>query len=113
MAKKTLEGLGYTVIESSNGIEALSKIEEVGNLNIDCLVTDMIMPEMGGRKLAEILLEKHPSLKVLFISGYMEESISYDGVLGERGLFLQKPFSPQSLAEKVRELLDDDRSANA
>ena len=81
-------------------------IEETGSPKIDCLVTDMIMPEMGGKELSQELQKKYPSLKVLFISGYTEESMSHGSVLGEGGTFLQKPFSPQTLAEKVREVLD-------
>jgi PAS domain S-box-containing protein len=107
MAKTVLVGLGYSVIESSNGIEALSNIEDGGYPRIDCLVTDMIMPEMGGAELSKQLLKQYPFLKVLLISGYTEESVSQGGVLDEAVSFLQKPFSPQSLAEKVREVLDE------
>ena len=108
LATTVLSGLGYSVIESSNGQDALLRIAESGYPVIGCLVTDMIMPAMGGKELAETLLEKYPSLRTLFISGYTEDLISHDGVLGEGVSFLQKPFSPQSLAEKVREVLDGD-----
>ncbi len=70
-------------------------------------MTDVSMPEMGGAELSKQLLKKYPPLKVLLISGYTEESISQGGAMGEAVSFLQKPFSPQSLAEKVREVLDE------
>ena len=108
MAKRTLEGLGYTVIVAANGNDAVPVFERMGNSNIDCLVTDVIMPEMGGKALSEELLKKYPLLKTLFISGYTEDLISRDGMLDEGIDFLQKPFTPKKLEEKIRELLDRD-----
>lgn len=67
-----------------------------------------VMPDMGGKELSEKLRHRYPSLKVLFMSGYTEDSISHDGVLEEGVAFLQKPFTPQILGEKIRELLDED-----
>jgi len=69
-------------------------------------LTDVIMPEMNGKALAEQLTALYPALKVLFISGYTDETISHHGVLEEGVAFLQKPFTPSRLAHKVREVLD-------
>ncbi len=107
MAGKILKKYGYTVIEGSNGIGALETIAKSGQPDIDLLITDVIMPEMGGKDLAERLLKKYPGLKVLYISGYTDDTIVHHGVLDEGVSFLQKPFSPQSLAQRVREVLDE------
>ena len=108
LAKVVLTSYGYSVIEASNGIEALSVIEEGGYPNIDCLVTDVIMPEMGGKELSEKLLKKYPKVKTLYISGYSEDTISHHGVLEYGTHFLEKPFSTQALSEKIREMFDED-----
>jgi two-component system, cell cycle sensor histidine kinase and response regulator CckA len=108
VVKLILTSQGYSIIEASNGNEALSVIEEAGYPNIDCLITDVIMPEMGGKELSEELLEKYPKVKTLFISGYSEDSISHHHVLNEGTYFLEKPFSTQALSEKIREMLDAD-----
>jgi two-component system, cell cycle sensor histidine kinase and response regulator CckA len=108
VVKLILKWHGYSIIEASNGIEALSVIEEAGYPNIDCLVTDMMMPEMGGRELSIKLQEKYPELKTLYISGYAEDTISHHGVLGDGASFLEKPFSTQVLTEKIREMLNSD-----
>ncbi len=73
---------------------------------IHLLLTDVIMPEMNGKALSEQLTASYPALKVLFISGYTDETISRRGVLEEGVAFLQKPFTPSRLAHKVREVLD-------
>ncbi len=108
MAGKILEGYGYSVIEAANGNDALSVIEKAGHSKFDCLVTDVIMPQMGGKELAEKLLKKYPALKILFVSGYTENAIDHDGVFDEGVSFLQKPFTPQELAQNIRKLLDKD-----
>ncbi|HEX8947905.1 MAG TPA: ATP-binding protein [Dissulfurispiraceae bacterium] len=100
-----LEPLGYTIIEASNGREA-EKI--IGNFHgaIDILVTDVIMPEMNGKELAEIFQAKRPGKKVLFISGYTRDAISHQGMIDEKVLLLDKPITPHKLARKIREALD-------
>jgi PAS domain S-box-containing protein len=108
LAKLILNGQGYSIVEASNGTEAISMIEEAGYPPIDCLVTDVIMPEMGGKELSEKLLEKYPKVKTLYISGYERDSISHHGVLEKGTHFLEKPFSPQELISKIREMLDGD-----
>jgi signal transduction histidine kinase len=95
---------GYTVVEARNGQAALQACETHGE-TLDLVVTDVIMPVMGGRELADRLLELRPTLKVLFVSGYTEHSVIEHGVL-ERGIaFLQKPITPRAFATKVREVL--------
>ena len=88
-------------------MEALEIVNKEDNPEIDLLVTDVVMPKMGGKELSEKLFEEYPKLKVLYISGYTDNAIAHHGVLDEGVLLLQKPFSPQSLAEKVREILDE------
>ena len=108
MAKMALEGWGYSVIEAANGNDALSVIEKAEHSKFDCLVTDVIMPQMGGKELSDKLLKKYPKLKILFVSGYSKNTIAHHGVIDEGVSFLQKPFTPQELAQKIRKLLDRD-----
>ncbi|MBW8003377.1 MAG: response regulator [Planctomycetes bacterium] len=108
MAGKILEGYGYAVIEAKNGIEALEISSKGDRLKIDLLVTDVVMPGMGGKELADKLTEVYPRLSVLFISGYTDNAIAHHGVLDEGVSLLQKPFSSQSLSNAVREVLGQD-----
>ena len=101
----TLERLGYTVYMASDGWEALRVFEETPFQRIDLLLADVIMPQMGGRELAERLIARQPDLKVLFMSGYTAEMIGNQDLLSIGGDFLQKPFTPAALGEKVRECL--------
>ena len=108
MAGKILERYGYAVIEAKNGIEALEISSKGDRLKIDLLVTDVIMPKMGGKELSDTLLKEYPRLRVLYISGYTDNAMTHHAVLDKGVSLLQKPFSSQSLAEKVREVLDED-----
>jgi two-component system, cell cycle sensor histidine kinase and response regulator CckA len=108
MVERTLEGFGYSLIVATNGKDALAEVARADCPDIDCVVTDVVMPEMGGKELLDKLQSKWPSLKALFISGYTDKTISHHGVLDEGVNFLQKPFSPQILAERVRDILDSD-----
>jgi PAS domain S-box-containing protein len=105
LAGQALRASGYTVLEARHGIEALS-LWEHSQAPIHLLVTDVIMPHMSGHKLAQRLLQLRPELKVLYISGYTDDAIVHHGVLEPGLFFLQKPFTPNSLALKVREVLD-------
>jgi len=107
MTGKILKGYGYSVVEAKNGIEALEISSKGDRLKIDLLMTDVIMPGMGGKELADKLAEEYPQFSVLYISGYTDNAIAHHGVLDEGVSLLQKPFSSQSLAEKVREILDE------
>jgi PAS domain S-box-containing protein len=105
VAVRVLSGLGYRVLEASNGLEALQVAAAWGQA-IHLLLTDVVMPEMNGKVLSEQLTAFYPGVKVLFISGYTDETVSQRGVLEEGVSFLQKPFPPAGLAHKVREVLD-------
>ncbi|MBL8111598.1 MAG: response regulator, partial [Acidobacteria bacterium] len=105
LAVETLRRCGYRVLEAANGEEALERsAEERGP--IDLLVTDVVMPRLGGRALAERFGLVRPGCRVLFMSGYADDAILRHGVLAPGLAFLQKPFSPAALAQKVRALLD-------
>jgi CheY-like chemotaxis protein len=101
-----LEYLGYRVLQAPNGIEALA-VAEAHEGPIDLLMTDVIMPGMTGHELAGRLVQQYPELKVLFSSGYTSDVIGHHGVLDEGVNFISKPFTPQTLAGKLREVLDE------
>jgi len=104
LGTQILEGLGYTVISADTPGEALRLSNEFAG-TIDLLITDVVMPEINGRELAERLIAMRPGLKCLFMSGYTADVIAHHGVLDKGVYFIQKPFSMKSLAEKVREAL--------
>jgi two-component system cell cycle sensor histidine kinase/response regulator CckA len=101
-----LRHYGYTVIESENGEKALQGREQWSDRSVDMLITDVVMPGMSGRALADKLQGLYPEMKVLYISGYTDDAIVRHGVLDAGIPFLQKPFAPNDLAQKVREILD-------
>jgi len=104
LVRRVLAERGYTVLEARNGSEALS-VAERANGSIDLVVTDVVMPHLGGPEMVERLVQVRPDLKVLFISGYTGQATSFYGIEPSRA-FLQKPFTPQALAEAVRSALD-------
>jgi CheY-like chemotaxis protein len=96
---------GYTVLEAGHGVEALGACaRHAGPVHL--LVSDVMMPQLGGRDLVERLKPVYPGLKVLLISGYTDDALVRDGVREARTAFLQKPFTPEALARKVRDVLD-------
>ena len=105
LACAILDRLGYKVLRAANGIEAIQIAQRHGG-PIDLLLTDVVMPGMNGRELAERLLRTHPEMKVLYASGYTEDVIVHRGVLEEHLHFIGKPYSLHSLSEKIRETLD-------
>src|ERR1041384_3837568 len=109
LAARALREYGYTVLESSNGGMALQMLDDGARDEIQLLVTDVVMPVMGGCELAEHLAVSRPDLPVLYLSGYTDKAIVHHGVLNEGTLFLQKPFTAEALVQKVRDVLDDAR----
>jgi CheY-like chemotaxis protein len=109
LAREMLETSGYTVLEAREGREALGVGRRHGG-PIHLLLTDVVMPQMGGRELAESIAAVHPAIRVLYMSGYTDGMIAYRGVPGAAGAYLQKPFTVESLTQKVREVLDARRA---
>jgi DNA-binding NtrC family response regulator len=99
---------GYTVLEARNGIEAL-QVAKHHDGPIHLLMTDVVMPKMGGWKLAERLITLRPALAVVYLSGYSEYSAASDDSSKWRASFVQKPFAMDALARKIREVLSPDR----
>jgi two-component system, cell cycle sensor histidine kinase and response regulator CckA len=105
LAREILESCGYTVIEASDGAEALEKFAPVCD-TVAMLITDVIMPKMGGRELSERLKKSCPDIKILFTSGYTDDAVLRHGITDAGANFLQKPFTYKSLARTVRSMLD-------
>jgi two-component system, cell cycle sensor histidine kinase and response regulator CckA len=103
---RVLRKLGYEVVEAANGDDAQRVITQRGRRTIDLLLTDMVMPQMSGRIFAKWLHQTSPHTKVIFVSGYLEESLHPGDRLDPGMFFLPKPFDPEQLAVKVREALD-------
>ena len=105
LALAILTSCGYAVITTKDSQEAL-RICESRASSIDLLLTDVVMPGISGRVLAQEILSRNPRAKVLYMSGYTKNVIVHHGVLDSGTHFLQKPFTPSLLAGKVREVLD-------
>ncbi len=108
LVSQILNGTGYTVVSASNGDEALRLIDSPEHTEIDLLISDVVMPGIGGKALAEQLQARLPKLKVLYISGYPDEAVVHHGVLDEGVAYLQKPFSPKAVIQKVQEILAEE-----
>ncbi|HKI48192.1 MAG TPA: response regulator, partial [Desulfobacteria bacterium] len=106
LTRKILDSLGYNVLTANTPSEALA-LTEKNSAGIHLLVTDVIMPQMNGRELAERLQRHYPNLRELFMSGYTADAIAHHGVLEEGLHFIQKPFSRENLAKIVRRVLDE------
>ena len=106
MIVRTLNGQGYTTLEASHGEEAVQMLADYEG-DIHLLITDVIMPRMGGKQLSEFMKQNYPGIKTLFMSGYTDNSIVNHGVLDPGLSFIQKPFPPIDILRKVRQVLDE------
>ena len=105
VAARILTRLGYKVIEATNGQDALERFATLAE-KVDLLITDLVMPVLGGQALARQVLAQQPSLRVLFMSGYSQADLSGPSAVDAEAHVLQKPFSPETLGRKVRQILD-------
>jgi len=112
LVRVTLEQYGYSVLEASNGWEAL-QLQEQHQGPIHLLIADIVVPQMNGQELAARLSLLRPDILVLYMSGYTDKSIILEGVLSSGTAFIKKPFTPEALAAKVREVLDSHKTTHA
>ncbi len=106
MAAESLRRLGYVVLTAGDGTRALKLAEDCGDTFIDLLFTDVVLPEISGTELAERIHTLRPQTRTLFTSAYTENAIAHRRMLSPGTALLQKPFTPSTLALKVREVLD-------
>jgi CheY-like chemotaxis protein len=109
MARSCLAGRGYRVIEVTNGAEALEWIE-CHDEPVDLLLTDLVMPRMDGRELAEALQKRYPNIRVLYMSGYPADVLGESDGFADDMAFLPKPFKLEDLLQHIRQLLDDPKA---
>ena len=103
LVQETLEQFGYKVLQAGDGDEALRVLEQHGPVHL--LLTDVIMPLMGGRQLAERVISLQPATKVVYMSGYTDDTLAFYGLPWADADYIQKPFTPLALAEKLRQSL--------
>ena len=108
LARSVLEAQGYHVLQANNGQEGLQVAREHKGPAIRLVITDVVMPQMGGKMMAGWLKTIHPKIKILFTSGYTDEAIAQHGALEADVAFLQKPYTPTTLVRKMRKLLDNE-----
>jgi len=109
MVVAALARAGYRVIEAVDGTEAIRLLDSAGS-NIDLCLSDVVMPGMGGREVAEHIRARHPGLRMLFMSGYTDDTVLLEGVVRADVPFLHKPFTPEELLEKIRQVLRGTRT---
>jgi PAS domain S-box-containing protein len=107
LVRETLQREGYKILDAPGPLEA-RKMAEHFKPAIQLMITDVVMPKVSGRELAEQLTRKRPHMKVLYMSGYTDNAVLNSGILQKEVAFLQKPFTPAALTEKVREVLEGD-----
>jgi CheY-like chemotaxis protein len=105
MSATLLKRLGYTVLTAGNGVEALNRLQDRNAGRIDLLFTDVVMPHMSGKELADHARTLYPYMKILFTSAYTENAIIHQAALDKGMTLLQKPFTPSALATKLRQVL--------
>jgi CheY-like chemotaxis protein len=103
-ARRALERAGYVVITAGNGVEGL-RVAAEHNGTLDLLITDLVMPEMGGRELARRIVAERPGIRVLYTSGYTAQAMNQQAILEPGDAFLGKPFTPDALLRRVDEIL--------
>ena len=106
VVREMLEQFGYTILTTDNSTEALVLLDQNSG-DVDLLITDVVMPEMNGKELYERALEKKPDIKVIYMSGYLDDIIANHGILEHGVKFIQKPFTIQSLLTKIREAVEE------
>lgn len=111
LTRTALESYGYKVLEAIDPLDAI-QISDSHRGVIDLLLADVVMPHLGGRQLAELLEGERPNLRVLYVSGYTDDQVVRRGIQQSEVNFLQKPFTPVALAEKLRAVLDGENAAN-
>ena len=104
VAQGILTRLGYTVLTAANADEAFRVVDAFRG-HVDLLMTDVVMPGMNGRELAERLTERHPKMRVLYTSGYTENVVVHHGVVEKDLYFISKPYAVSTLAAKIRDVL--------
>ena len=109
---RTLRECGYMVLEAAHGLQALEILARHG-VSVTLIIADVVMPQISERELAERVLERWPDVPILFTSGYTGLYVVQRGLLDEGQEFTQKPFAPDTLAQKVREMLDSRQSGAA
>jgi CheY-like chemotaxis protein len=102
--RSLLSQAGYRVVEASTGAEGLKKAEEIG-YQVDLLLTDMLLPELSGFDMAEQIMRRRPGLKILFVTGYVEGDIVQRCIAELGASFLDKPFAPAVLLQRVRDMV--------
>jgi PAS domain S-box-containing protein len=107
LVRETLHREGYRILDAPGPIEA-KRIADMQRAPIHLMITDVVMPKVSGRDLADQLTKRRPDMKVLYMSGYTDNAVLNNGILAKEVAFLQKPFTPASLTEKVREVLESD-----
>lgn len=105
MFQEALSSRGYTVLKARDGAEGLSLAGQYSG-TIDLVLTDVVLPKLGGRQMAEQVILKHPEARILFMSGYSSDTITRHGVLEPGIELIEKPFGPEALSRRVREILD-------
>jgi CheY-like chemotaxis protein len=104
LSADTLREIGYSVIAADSGKAAIELLEE--NPGVVLLFTDIVMPEMNGRKLADLVKEKRPGLPVIYTTGYTRNAVVHNGVVDSDVFFIPKPFTIEQVARKLRAVLD-------
>lgn len=108
LASRILRKHGYHVLEARDGLDAVHVSNDYAGF-IHVLLTDVVMPRMGGRELVERLMPVRPGMRVLYMSGYTDDALLHHGVVtGAGAWFMEKPFTPAALAEKLREVIEAD-----